>query len=76
MADGYTSRLNYDHNISPRMLLHVGVGWNDAILYLESPVSNYDSLKELGLTGQTVARYFPRIVSGVNANDNIGGCRL
>jgi hypothetical protein len=73
MADGYTSRLNYDHNISPRMLLHVGVGWNDAILYLEAPVNNYDSLKELGLTGQTMARYFPRIVSGVNANDNIGG---
>ena len=73
MADGYTSRLNYDYNISPRMLLHVGVGWNDAVLYLESPVNNYDSLKELGLTGQTLPRYFPRIVSGVNGNDAIGG---
>ena len=73
MADGYTSRLNYDHTVTPRMLLHVGVGWNDAVLYLESPVNNYDSLKELGLTGQTLQRYFPRIVSGINANDNIGG---
>lgn len=73
MADGYTSRLNYDHTLTPRLLLHVGVGWNDAILYLESPVNNYDSLKELGLTGQTLTRYFPRIVSGINGNDNIGG---
>jgi hypothetical protein len=73
MADGYTSRLNYDHNLTPRMLLHVGVGWNDAILYLESPVNNFDAFKELGLTGQTLQRYFPRIVSGINGNQNIGG---
>ena len=73
MADGYTSRLNYDHTISPRVLLHVGVGWNDAILYLESPVNNYDAFKQLGLTGQTLTRYFPRVVSGINANENIGG---
>lgn len=73
MADGYTSRLNYDYTATPRLLVHIGVGWNDAVLYLESPVNNYDSFKELGLTGQTLTRYFPRIVTGVNGNTAIGG---
>jgi len=70
---GKTIRANYDYTVTPRLLLHLGAGWNDSTFYLEAPVTNYDSLKELGLTGQTVPRYFPRIVTAVNANDQIGG---
>src|SRR5581483_10257234 len=72
-SSGRTARLNYDYTVTPRLLLHVGVGWNDSFFQLEAPVSNYDAFKELGLRGQVEARYFPRITAGVNANDQIGG---
>lgn len=70
---GTTVRLNYDHTLTPRMVLHVGAGWNDTDFMLEAAVKNYDAFKELGLKGQTTARYFPRIVTGVSTNEAIGG---
>lgn len=70
---GTTIRLNYDYTITPRLLLHLGAGWNDTDFMLEAAVKNYDAFKELGLVGQTTSRYFPRIVTGVNANTSIGG---
>jgi hypothetical protein len=72
-SSGTTVRLNYDHTLTPRLLLHVGAGWNDSDFGLESPTFNYDAAKTLGLVGQTEARYFPRIVTAVNANDQVGG---
>lgn len=72
-SSGTTVRLNYDYTVTPRLLLHIGAGWNDSDFALESPLNNYDSFKELGLTGQTTPRYFPRIVTGVNANNQVGG---
>jgi Carboxypeptidase regulatory-like domain len=72
-SSGQTWRLNYDHTLTARLLLHVGIGMNTSDFGLESPLSNYDAQKELGLVGQTEARYFPRIVTGVNASDGIGG---
>ncbi len=70
---GTTIRLNYDYTITPRLLLHLGSGWNDTDFMLEAAVKNYDAFKELGLVGGTTARYFPRIVTGVNANQSVGG---
>ena len=70
---GQTMRLNYDYTVTPRLLLHFGAGWNDSDFGLEAPVNNYDAFKVLGLKGQTTARYFPRIVTAVNANTAIGG---
>ena len=70
---GQTMRLNYDYTATPRLLLHFGAGWNDSDFGLEAPVKNYDAFKVLGLKGQTTARYFPRIVTAVNANTAIGG---
>ncbi len=70
---GQTIRLNYDYAATPRLLLHFGVGWNDSDFGLEAPVKDYDAFKVLGLKGQTVARYFPRIVTAVNSNQAIGG---
>jgi hypothetical protein len=72
-SSGETLRLSYDYPATPRLLLHFGVGYNTSDFGLESPLSNYDAFKELGLAGQTEARYFPRLVSGVNTNDQIGG---
>ena len=70
---GQTIRLNYDHSATTRLLLHGGLGWNDSDFGLEAPINNYDALKELGLSGQTLARYFPRIVTAVSTNTAIGG---
>ncbi|MFM2125804.1 MAG: hypothetical protein RL328_2255, partial [Acidobacteriota bacterium] len=70
---GKTMRLNYDYTVTPRILLHLGAAWNDSFFQLESPNNNYDALATLGLRGQTQAGYFPRIVTGVNAADSIGG---
>ena len=72
-SSGTTVRLNYDHTLTPRILLHVGAGWNDSDFSLESPLTAYDTFKELGVAGQTEARYFPRIVTAANSNDQIGG---
>jgi hypothetical protein len=72
-SSGTTVRLNYDHTLTSRLLLHVGVGWNDSDFVLESPNANYDAAKTLGLVGQTEARYFPRIVTAANTNDQVGG---
>jgi Carboxypeptidase regulatory-like domain/TonB dependent receptor-like, beta-barrel len=70
---GQTIRLNYDHAATTRLLLHGGLGWNDSDFGLEAPITNYDAFKELGLSGQTLARYFPRVVTAVNSNTAIGG---
>jgi hypothetical protein len=76
---GQTIRLNYDHTATSRLLLHFGLGWNDTDFGLKSPVENYDAQKTLGLRGQLLPFYFPRIQfgaaagSGVNGNDAIGG---
>jgi len=73
-SSGTTVRLNYDYTITPRLLLHVGVGWNDSDFRLGSRfVEPYDAFKELGLRGALVPLDFPRIVTSVNANDQIGG---
>ncbi|MEO5925569.1 MAG: TonB-dependent receptor [Bryobacteraceae bacterium] len=73
ISSGKTFRVNYDYTITPRLLLHLGAGWNDSDFALKADLNNYDALKELGLRGQTAARYFPYQVIGVNANTAIGG---
>ena len=72
-SSGETLRLNYDYPVAPRLLLHLGAGYNTSDFGLESPNNTYDAFKELGLAGQTEARYFPRLVTAVNGNDQIGG---
>ncbi len=73
ISSGRTLRLNYDYTITPRLLLHLGAGWNDSDFALKAELENYDALKELGLRGQTAARYFPYQVLAVNDNTAIGG---
>jgi hypothetical protein len=72
-SSGTTVRLNYDYTLTPRLIVHLGAGWNDSDFKLGPPVDNYDTFKELGLKGQLQARFFPRIVTAVNGNDQIGG---
>ncbi|MEO5922983.1 MAG: carboxypeptidase-like regulatory domain-containing protein [Bryobacteraceae bacterium] len=73
-SSGTTVRLNYDYTITPRILFHIGVGWNDSDFQLGSRfVTPYDASKELGLKGALVPLDFPRIVTAVNGNTQIGG---
>lgn len=70
---GQTIRLNFDYAATPRLLLHIGAGWNDSDFGLQTTVHNYDELKELGLKGGLLPYYFPIIQTAVNANTAIGG---
>jgi hypothetical protein len=73
VSSGQTYRVNYDYTVTPRLLLHLGAGWNDSEFYLKADVNNYDAVAKLGLKGQTAAKYFPYQVIGVNSNTAIGG---
>ncbi len=73
ISAGHTYRANYDYTVTPRLLLHLGAGWNDSEFYLKADLNNYDAVKQLGLRGQTAAKYFPYQVIGVNSNTAIGG---
>ena len=64
----HTERLNYDHTLSPTMLLHIGVGYQKNHLWDDTPVTDFDALKVLGLKGQTVVRQFPTISIGAAAS--------
>jgi len=64
----HTERLNYDYTLSPTLLLHIGLGFQKNHLWDDTPVTNFDALKELGLKGQTVVRQFPTIAIGAAAN--------
>ena len=73
-SSGTTVRLNYDYTITPRLLFHIGIGWNDSDFKLGAKQTTpYDSFKELGLKGALLPLEFPRIATAVNANDQIGG---
>jgi hypothetical protein len=60
-------RLNYEHVLTPALLLHFGGGYQD--LYFSDNVVNlnYDSEAELGLKGATVKRMFPAFQNASNA---------
>jgi len=69
----YTIRLNLDHTVTPTLLLHYTLGWNDSEFLLQSQNFPYDAFKELGIPGQTAARTFPIINSQVSTNTALGG---
>ncbi len=57
----YTLRLNYDYAISPTLLLHLGMGYQQNNLWDWTPILDFDPLKEIGLKGTKIARSFPRM---------------
>jgi hypothetical protein len=72
-SSGTTARLNYDLTITPRLLLHAGIGWNDSDFKLTALVQNYNAATELGLKGGLLPRYFPIIITSASTNNAIGG---
>jgi hypothetical protein len=68
----HTFRVNYDHTITPTILLHVGVGYQR---YINPDTSvpatmEYDAQKELGLKG-SIGTGFPRI-TGIPSSNGFG----
>jgi hypothetical protein len=57
-------RLNYDHTLSPTLLLHLGGGYRSNTFFVpavneEGQVPNYNAEQELGLHGGTTHTFFP-----------------
>jgi hypothetical protein len=62
--ESWTSRLSYDHTISPTMLLHLGVGYQHNDFKDKAPILDFDALNTYGLKGTTLNRNIP-IMSGL-----------
>ncbi|HEY3826361.1 MAG TPA: TonB-dependent receptor [Bryobacteraceae bacterium] len=56
---GPVERLNYDYTVTPTMLVHIGVGYQQNDFFDDAPVLNYNAAASLGLTGATLNRNFP-----------------
>jgi hypothetical protein len=67
-----STRLNYDHTLTPTMLLHFGGGYTGSSLSMPSAVTGYNVTTQLGLTGPFQPLAFPVIGTTVGAN-NTGG---
>ena len=62
----HTERINYEHSLTPTLLLHVGAGYQQNHLSDNAPDIHYDVLRNLGLKGATEIRNFPTIsISGL-----------
>ncbi len=68
----HRERLNYDHTLSPTMLLHLGAGYDTDYLGRPSSTPDYDACGQLGLCSQAFQRpaTFPRL-SGLS--DTVAG---
>jgi hypothetical protein len=56
---GPVERLNWDYTVTPTMLLHIGVGYQQNNFFDDAPNINYNAATQLGLTGATLVRNFP-----------------
>lgn len=59
--ESHVERLSYDNSLSPRLLLHVGVGYQHNDFKDNAPVLDFDAFKEIGLKGGTLNRTFPQM---------------
>ncbi len=65
-----TIRINYDHTLRPTLINHFGVGYQRYYNPDTTPITEYDSVKELGLPGALVTA-FPRF-TGLAAVGDLG----
>src|SRR5262249_43813815 len=81
-------RLNYDHTLSPTMLLHLGAGYRSNYFLVPSvtrtgQIVNYNAEKELGLKGGIENKFFPtmqgplvnNVATGILAQNGTGGMK-
>jgi hypothetical protein len=65
--DTVNYRLNYDHSLTPTMLLHLGGAYQTSALDMPSFVTGYNATTQLGLTGPFTPLGFPLIGGGATA---------
>ncbi len=56
----YINRLNYDFTVTPTMLFHLGVGYQQNNFFDDAPVLDYNPSQKLGLKNGSLTRLFPR----------------
>ncbi|HEY6342829.1 MAG TPA: carboxypeptidase-like regulatory domain-containing protein [Bryobacteraceae bacterium] len=62
-----TARVNIDYTLTPRLLLHFTLGWNDSDFLLQSQNYPFNAQQTLGIPGQTASRTFPIIDTNVSS---------
>jgi hypothetical protein len=62
-----TGRVNLDYTATPRLLVHITLGWNDSDFLLQSQNFPFDAQSALGIPGQTAARTFPIVNTNFTA---------
>ena len=60
----HVERLNFDQTLSPTLLLHLGVGYQQNNFFDDAPITNFDAEKVYGLKGSTIKRNTP-VFSGL-----------
>jgi len=68
-----TYRFNLDHTVTPTLLIHYTLGWNDSDFLLGPENLGYNAQQALGIPGQTAARSLPEMTFGVSTNAAVGG---
>ncbi|PYS36761.1 MAG: hypothetical protein DMG14_23760, partial [Acidobacteria bacterium] len=79
----HITRVNYSHSLTPRLLLHVGVGLHNIQQNLPTmtttgEIPSFDAEKEIGLHGGVTNKFFPPMsgflaANGTGGSVNIGG---
>jgi len=64
----HVQRLNFEYTLTPTLLFHAGIGYQDNYFTDDAPVLDYNPLQELGLKGATVNRLFPAFSGLSTAN--------
>jgi hypothetical protein len=57
----WVTRLNYDHTLTPTLLLHLGAGYNQIYAPDTAPFTGFNAQKEIGVPGFQSNRNFPYI---------------
>jgi hypothetical protein len=57
----WVARLNYDHTLSPTLLLHLGAGYNQIFAPDTAPYTSFNAQQQLGVAGFQSNRNFPYI---------------
>ncbi len=65
-----TIRINYDHTLRPTLLNHFGIGYQRYYNPDTTPITEYDSVADLGLGG-AVVKGFPRVLA-LGSMDDLG----
>lgn len=57
----WVTRLNYDHTLTPTLLLHLGAGYNQIYAPDTAPFTNFNAQTAIGVSGFEANRNFPYI---------------